>query len=361
MPDPRHNLPSLEGQRNYMSLKHDSEIRDCNHARETDMNGFDVAMLRDNRNHVLLTMDISMYRVRSESMNTHVTESYTRQSRKKGKYKLYDDAVTRRSKNYMARLQIASESLYYAFNPVVDRLDHVKNLIHIWYLQNIVTDQKEYETHIHTIKQMIDTKENQFNRINRKRARILLNSFDVLQPKYSETDLHAYINNTYVNVVYGCGTICAQSVLSDAQHMTYHYDREKYTLMCLRRIFEEKGFMMGNTVTAATGATDTNVVTNDSLYRTEHATCSNTLCDNNVQIAFSASMVGGSIIMLFIAHSNNIVARSIRHCFSRVGNAISGLCTTANSMGRVPAHERTTVHAEQAEFFDTVTELQTAS
>ena len=123
----------------------------------------------------------------------------------------------------------------------------------------------------------IDTNTHMFKHIDTQYMHVMLSG--------NITDhIYSHVNNTYVNVVHDCHTLCAQVVLSDSYKFMSDSDIHNYGLLCAHRLSE------------------INMI---------ECECE---CIHTSYLAISAAIVMGSITSLFLIFSNSKCAKAIRAC-----------------------------------------------
>ena len=123
-------------------------------------------------------------------------------------------------------INIAAEALMFAFRPTERTHERIQNLLNMLYRSdNDVVRSSEFLS-------LLDTQENSVNTIYRDDAHILLHAVNVTDV----FDLNMYVNNTYVNVIHDCESVCVQSLLSDHRSFETHSAIERDGHGCAMRL-----------------------------------------------------------------------------------------------------------------------------
>ena len=347
MPEPAHNLPSPAGQRDYMLVQQaPSAYHACGTSDGINDLGFEIA-IRHQGHSKLAQIYYSNYVVNRLRGHYYISDRHQT-------YELVhaNNPLTGKKGAYLRMSRLA---LYYATNPH-ERAESVRRLMQLVSsdIELYSTNTTEHDKDVSIAQKMLSKRRNDLNDIDRNHTRILLNSIDVTRPEYDNVDLQPYVSQTYVNMVYGCGLLCSHSALLD--QALYYFDTIESALLCERVLLEERGILThdGQAVTQHDyNITTFNTTTQPLVNVTTDAAVLNTTlqeqglicatpqaCTSVLPIAFSVSVITMSTVALFVAHSDNIVSRSIRSCVARVGNALTTCATSMCAMRRIPQQAR---------------------
>ena len=92
--------------------------------------------------------------------------------------------------------------------------------------------------------QLLSKQSNPYNAIDKERTTISLDGVKVTP----DTKLHAYVNNTYVNIVHDCNeTVCIQPILSNRRNFMPLNETENYGLLCIESIHRHNALLENTT------------------------------------------------------------------------------------------------------------------
>ena len=244
-------------------------------------------------------------------------------------------------------LQKLQRAIYYAFNPlersgVIYRLLTLNSNID----PHVLMSDIEIETAKLMTYTMLARYENSFNSIDTAHVPVHIHGATV---KSASNNLHAYINNTYINVVHDCNVVCSQSLLSNSQYPMSLYETELQSMLCVHRILEISGSIQDTTTSVRTTTkrtTDTTttttteeVTTHIKIRNTTHVTTlsthtfpvSTTAVYTGTYVHIQCAACGACVVSIwpiavsiviatlsataiFISYSGSKCAKSIRTC-----------------------------------------------
>ena len=300
------NLPSLDGQRNYMVVRNIDDDHslllpratppyEC-YSRQLDTEqcehiGNALSIVRYEQDDIRIQAQHYRYKVKCDSNgNYYVADMQTRQ-----RNVLYNEDP------YSIKLALA-----FSVNPTVP--------LHITYMRELLNYKNMlynafdvYDTTPTAIIQMLAYHSNNLNKIDKDHVSISLTGVNITD----NINLHAYINHTYVNTVYNCEQMCLQSSLSNSHSFTTGMRVAHDGLLCTHRILEVAEMLAHGIDVYATNNTQ-NI--NCNVTALQPHVLQNT---QNITISILPPLFGGilaacSILSMFVAHSNAKFPRAIR-------------------------------------------------
>ena len=225
---PEHNLPPLTGQRNYINVGRlqsnigeiNRQCRSYEHSlSEYTFFGQALSVLHYQRDGI---------RLKAQQHN-YVLKCYKDAQNKEHYYVTYVHTKQRTVRD-SEESDAISMALSLAYSPIASVQDE--------FLGTILSRQSMlHVTHMPRLSfglaEMLSTQYNFFNIIDPEHTHVSVNT--KITPY---TNLHAYINNTYLNILHNCDRVCVQSVLSDNTTFMPFNATENYSLLCIHRLKE---------------------------------------------------------------------------------------------------------------------------
>ena len=233
---PGDNLPSTEGQRDYMLIQpitadvapHTRAQCDRgNGPQEGEYVGHSVSIVRYSNSDPQV-MRYSPGASQAIYYDSRILNDYGHYSAE------FSDSFRSNKVDQLRR----SRALYYSADPF-GRADEIYRLLELEAsVTNISISRHELLLARSVEFSMLALNENKLNHIDRTHVPVLLSSVNVSD--ISAESLHTYINNTYVNIIHDCQTVCSQSVLSDRPQFLLLSEMQRYSLLCVNRILETR-------------------------------------------------------------------------------------------------------------------------
>ena len=320
---PNDNLPSLDGQRDYMRIY---DVRQytrylqtiatkCNIQNDTNFSeSYRPYNLQQSEcEHVGQTMEILRYE-QDNILAKLQRRSYRVKCDDNGRYYVTEMSSVQHNLLYGEDSFTVKSALMFARRPAMQfGTGGMHALSALLSYEGNITITKPYHDDIASTIRGIKN-----YGVDRRHARILLDHLDV-----SDEQLLARVNSTYVNVLYDCDRLCAQSILSSNNSFISTSELTKHSLLCMHRLIE------------------TPQTTDSTLLSTANTSAITMQATNRVNVGVVAGVVmslliiPGALFCLFAMRSSRFAQR-INNVMSR----ITGIINTAQGMRRVTSRER---------------------
>ena len=372
---PKNNLPSLNGQRNYMLVQETSNspaekaIKQCEDEQVDQYRGFALSILR------APTEDIQAMIKYYDYVTCYDSKDH------KAWVLMTTEKSNMTSTDITLSQEIVQQAMYYSVNPIAraNKVHDLLQLIGAHRAQHSTTPDLSV-TRAQLIQHMFDKKENEFNHIDKLHVRIMLTQRNTALA--TSESLHSYINSTYVNIVYDSddSTVCSQSVLSDSNEFMSLQDVERYGLLCTHMLIESEqpqkttmsmytthstrqhtsflptytpAYTENSTITQYVHTENSTImpthVVNSTIKACKPQECTNTLSIS--MLAIGAALTIGNIVTMFIAFNNSTCAAGIRarlsvikdticSCAPNISAYTDNVVATARAVRQVPKHIR---------------------
>ena len=354
MPSSDNNLPSLEGQRYYTLVQERKHRTQMCSADSLHAQGMALSIIHSTDHTIMAKVQSYRYNVTSKNGRYYVTDltsSYDVLYENTERYTLANILT------YIRILRSTRLALYYSPQPTT-RADSIHELLSVsdFKLTLGYDIQNDKNLIIKLLRSGTD-----INHIDEHHVQLLVNRFVpfsyngvmALIPK-PRGSLERYAQNTYVNIVYDCDTVCSQSVIGDAQYFMDYYEVRHYGLLCMQGILEHRNAKATNkTLFTASTDTMTDLQTNtvasvtSQYVSAEYAPCNTEAC--MLRILPMASVVFATCSLISVFAINTRVSSVIHACYEKIRSHIPGvdaciraLFATSRAMRRVAKNVRET-------------------